>query len=579
MIRNANDVEKPNTILQGLASLWLGAVLIVVALVAMAAATIYESMHGTEQALATFYMSPWFHGALALLGLNVLAAMAVRFPWGRGRWGFVVTHGSILLILVGAMVTKLFGVDGQLALYEGENSNEIKLSSSERVTIKDKATDRMSVIELKAPITGKLEAKDVEGMAAHLDAIVARIETVLSDSEMAESVVDDGSKKNVAIEVAFTGTKFDAPAWVFAGEESKRVPVALEVVGSAEELERRVAPKPVDDSSIGTVKISVAGLDVEYPVKECMDAPKTIGQSGYSVRVLGYFPHAVVGQGGTVQSASDKPVNPAIRVEVTGPSGTQTKTSFSRFPDYGATHAGQKSDDVRVTFVAVATAPAQKAPITVLAGGDGQLIAQFVSGSGEPVTTPLSVGAPVETPWPGITFAVLRRFEHARMDRQMQLPKERGDTRVPAALASIDGVTSQKAWIRKGESSEIQVDGRAYELAYADRSEPLGFGVTLSKFTVGYYPGGRRPRSFESQIAITDPASGQTMNRIVSMNHPTKFGGFHLYQSSYQLVGQKAMSVLSVSRDPGQPIVFAGYFGLMGGLLRLPERCVLLPQA
>lgn len=566
MIRNVNDVGKPNGLLQGLASLWLGAVLIVVVLVAMAVATIYESTHTTELALATFYMSPWFHGALALLGLNVLAAMAVRFPWGKDRWGFVVTHGSILLILVGALVTKMFGVDGQLALFEGESGNEIKLSSGERVTITDKATGRTSAIELKAPITGMLEAKDVDGLVANLDAVVTRIETILSDSEVAESVVDDGPKKNVAIEVAFTGTKFDEPVWVFEGAESTRVPVILEVVGSTEELARRVATKPADDSSIGTVKVSIAGLDVEYPVKECMDSPKTIGQSGYSVRVLEYFPHAVVGQGGVVQSASDRPVNPAIRVEVTGPSGTQTKTSFSRFPDYGATHAGQGSDDVRVKFVATATASARNAPITVLTGGDGQLIAQFADGSGEPVTTPLTVGAPVATPWPGVTFAVQRRFDRARLDRQMQLPKERGEIRVPAVRVAIDGVKTQKAWVRKGEGSEIQVEGRAYELAYGDRSTPLGFSVTLSKFTVGYYPGGRRPRSFESQIAITDPASGRTINHIVSMNHPTKFGSFRLYQSSYQLAGQKAMSVLSVSRDPGQPIVFTGYFGLMGGM-------------
>jgi len=62
------------------------------------------------------------------------------------------------------------------------------------------------------------------------------------------------------------------------------------------------------------------------------------------------------------------------------------------------------------------------------------------------------------------------------------------------------------------------------------------------------------------------------------MNHPAKHGGYTLYQSRYsQQEGGQAISFLSVARDPGQPIVFAGYIALMTGMLvvlgtRIAER-------
>ena len=51
------------------------------------------------------------------------------------------------------------------------------------------------------------------------------------------------------------------------------------------------------------------------------------------------------------------------------------------------------------------------------------------------------------------------------------------------------------------------------------------------------------------------------------MNHPTEYGGYSFYQSSFDQSGEKAISVLSVARDPGQPAVFAGYFMMMTGMI------------
>jgi cytochrome c biogenesis protein ResB len=122
-------------------------------------------------------------------------------------------------------------------------------------------------------------------------------------------------------------------------------------------------------------------------------------------------------------------------------------------------------------------------------------------------------------------------------------------------------------WVRKYRPHRVTMDGTLFELAYQNKSVPLGFSLTLNRFRIGYYPGENRPRSFESHVTITDPVTGRTLSRVISMNSPVKYGRYSLFQSSYHTIGERTMSVLGVSRDPGQAIVYTGYIGMMAGML------------
>jgi cytochrome c-type biogenesis protein CcsB len=105
-----------------LASMKLAIALLLVILVALAAGTIVESFQGSEAAARSVYYAPWFHLLLGLFALNVLCSLIDHWPWGRDRAGFALTHGSMLIILAGALVTNVFKIDGHLALWEGEES-------------------------------------------------------------------------------------------------------------------------------------------------------------------------------------------------------------------------------------------------------------------------------------------------------------------------------------------------------------------------------------------------------------------------------------------------------------------------
>ena len=93
----------------------------------------------------------------------------------------------------------------------------------------------------------------------------------------------------------------------------------------------------------------------------------------------------------------------------------------------------------------------------------------------------------------------------------------------------------------------------------------LPFAIKLDRFTIERYPGTMRPSNFRSDVTVIDPQSGPQQFGIW-MNHPLEYRGFTFYQSSYHQEGGRSATVLSVSKDPGQAIVFFGYGLLLVGM-------------
>lgn len=112
-------------LIETLASLKIAVVLLVLLLFGLAAGTIIESSSNSEVAGRLVYYSWWFLALEAAFALNVIASLIALYPWGKYRIGFLITHTSLLVIFLGALVTFFFKSEGQLALWEGETGNRI----------------------------------------------------------------------------------------------------------------------------------------------------------------------------------------------------------------------------------------------------------------------------------------------------------------------------------------------------------------------------------------------------------------------------------------------------------------------
>jgi hypothetical protein len=108
-----------------LASLKLAVVSISTLAATLAYATFFESWYGAGASQQYIYRSPGFAVLLAFLGMNILCAALIRYPWKRRQTGFVVTHVGLLTLLLGSYYSVRTADEGQVGMVEGDVKGEL----------------------------------------------------------------------------------------------------------------------------------------------------------------------------------------------------------------------------------------------------------------------------------------------------------------------------------------------------------------------------------------------------------------------------------------------------------------------
>ncbi len=108
-----------------LASLKLAVVSISTLAATLAYATFFESWYGAGAAQQYIYRSPGFAILLAFLGMNILCAALIRYPWKKRQTGFVVTHAGLLTLLLGSYYSVRTADEGQVGMVEGDVKGEL----------------------------------------------------------------------------------------------------------------------------------------------------------------------------------------------------------------------------------------------------------------------------------------------------------------------------------------------------------------------------------------------------------------------------------------------------------------------
>ncbi|MES2012805.1 MAG: cytochrome c biogenesis protein ResB [Pseudomonadota bacterium] len=96
--------------------------------------------------------------------------------------------------------------------------------------------------------------------------------------------------------------------------------------------------------------------------------------------------------------------------------------------------------------------------------------------------------------------------------------------------------------------------------------QELPFRVALKDFRIEHYATGQ-PKSFESDIVITDPDSKTSITKTISVNHPLTYKGIAIYQSDFQDGGTKLnFKVWNLLSNERQPQVLNGAIFQKGSL-------------
>lgn len=105
-----------------LASLKLAVIVILSVATLIAIGTIVESKLDAIAAKKLVYETPWMYTIMAVLAVNLTAVMVDRWPWKARHTSFVLAHIGILVLMLGAIITQKFGLDGSVRVGIGESN-------------------------------------------------------------------------------------------------------------------------------------------------------------------------------------------------------------------------------------------------------------------------------------------------------------------------------------------------------------------------------------------------------------------------------------------------------------------------
>jgi cytochrome c-type biogenesis protein CcsB len=213
-----------------------------------------------------------------------------------------------------------------------------------------------------------------------------------------------------------------------------------------------------------------------------------------------------------------------------------------------------------------------KPRIAILLGPDDQLRLQLIGAAGPGLTVPVAVGRTVSVTALGLGLRLERLLASARTESGVEpSPAGRGDGRAYVRLdAGLNG-TRRSLWLERGGAwRESVLDGGGkLEAAYGPQTRPLPFSIALEEFELIRYPGSSRPAEYRSRVRVKSTTADLPLrDEVISMNRPLDVAGYRLFQSSYRLgkPGNPDATVLSVSYDPGVPIVYTAFLLIILGI-------------
>jgi len=615
-----------------LGSLNLAVILLITIAGAIAFATVMESKFDSAVARYYIYNAAWFNVWLMALALNLFCAAFTRWPWQRKHLGFVVTHAGIILMLTGAVIGHTLGFEAFVTLDKTKPPENRLVMHEDLLTIETSAGVRGQMpfdTEMHPPTEAHPFSLPLENSPLKL--VVDRTTENLVPDDTLVASPDPVSPQGVALHFVNTGMNQNVAANLMLGEGADTFDffgmAKIEMVDSLDETHPIALAKsaePVaataphrDETPFHETQLVFAHnppapiIDTDadvpsgYEVKLTPSAGKpddfeatVTGPSGVSTtlsvhkiggawsnlfgdgdpvafRLAKYWPDFAMKDGVPV-SLSDQPRNPAVLVQITGP----TKL----LPPAAPKPAAPAPAMPKGLIMRVALAKEPERIVYELERG-GKIEARATAAQGDMIHLGWSK-------WEAKVDAVLA---HAELHREMKeftgpVPPMMAASLRPglrAHLVAPDGSSGPVEWIPEGTSREL-FNGHDYAtIGYGQRVIPLTFSITLENFEVPRDEGTDTPSNYISSLRFEEPSTGRVVRDKAYMNSPAMFPGdfwrsllgwnYKFSQANWDPQNLN-VTTLQVLYDPGWPFKWTGSIGICCGIALMfyfmPKRSV-----
>lgn len=550
----------------------------------LAYATVMGSYYGMRGSQILVYQRWWFAGVLLLLGINVLCAALIRYPWKLRQTGFVVTHLGIIVILIGSFVTQQFGMDGNMPIPEGKQSSEVILNELQ-LTLKDQKSGKTKSFSVPE------SAKTKEGKILRIELGPEQVLTVekfipraISETKFIKSPVE--GLGNPALKLSLSNSRFQVEEWLKI--DSKNTKPQLNLGPALVHFQKLDSPDSEKQFLKGSLKSLAApkkdkgrllvekdGNRFALKVDDLLGNWRKVPQMGVEIKVVRYLPYAVVEKNKLI-SKSQEPKNPALEIlvrDIENNKREEKHTVFSLFPEFNTQHKKAETTDSQslnvkfnfqgpTEFENLMGVGKLRGQLYLAQSADNQRLLYRVLSSQGKVNTEgfLEVGKKIPTGWMDIDLEVKSWLPSAVMDEEPRSVEELQGADEPFLTAIRVRYNEEPAfWLIEGMGKAYSTGERDMILTYHRDRVFLPFNLYLEKFTMGTNPGTNTAASFVSEVLVKDPQLESEQKAVISMNEPLKHGGYYFYQASYQLSpNQPAVSVFAVNHDPGRALKYLG---------------------
>lgn len=514
--------------------------------------------------LSNVFHSYWFSFLLVLLCANLICCTIKRWKNTFLQTGFILTHLSLVLILIGGVIKFQLGVKGGVNVYEGKSVNYfltqlinrqgkmdyIKKDLPFSIALDDfileknepkfqlvsyvKSKDRQKVLDVKLGKKQRVTGSDYR----------VTIKDYIPDAELHQEPINTSDEpENPAIYVMLMGSdRVAAEGWLLAYDrnyyEDRKQNLRIEYIWlpSREELDKAIVSVGTAQAKLSAA-ISGQGSFQDYPLE--LNKVFKIQGTEYTIRMLQY----VLNYGDRRPLSEQPPDNPAIQVEVNGPEGPETRWVFEKFPDWDKMHPS-KYKNVKLTCNGIASTHMVKNTVRIFHSPDGKQIIAFIKDRRIVETIPWELGKNYTVGDINCQVAITNYFPS--FDFKKEVIKKSDEIGIPAILVEVDGP--------RGKVEDWLFSNNRYATWYPDNN-----------FALVYESTGESIKHFTSKLRIVE--DGQTvLEKTIRVNDPLKYKGYVIYQSSYDPEAG-SFSGLQIVKDPGIPVVYAGFGALCFGVI------------
>ena len=512
--------------------------------------------------LNNVFYSHWFSFLLILLCANLICCTIKRWRNTFLQTGFVLTHLSLVLILIGGVVKFQLGVKGGVNVYEGKSVNYFLTQTIDRkgkldyvkkdlpfsIALDDfileknepkfqlvsyvKSKDRQKVLEVKIGKKQRVPGSDYK----------VTIKDYVPDAELKQEPVNaSDTPDNPAIFVKFFGSeKVAAEGWLLAYDrnsyEDKKQGIRIEYIWLSSQQELGKALNSVETAK-AQLSVSMSGQTQDYP----LDLNKVFKFEGtdYTVKMLQY----VLNYGDRRPLGEQPPDNPAVQVEINGPEGAETRWVFEKFADWDKMHPA-KYKNVKITCSGIAGTYMAKNTVRIYQTPEGKQVLVYIKDKQIAETVPWELEKKYAIPDTGSQVMVASYFP--TFDFKKEVVKKSDEVKSPAIFAEVEGPSGKvEDWI---------FSSNQYATWYTDNN-----------FALVYESTGESVKHFTSKLRIEE--NGQTVaEKTIRVNDPLEYKGYAIYQSSYDPEAG-TFSGLQIVKDPGIPVAYSGFGALCFGVV------------